>query len=422
MDQSEQVTTASVSPDQPGVILTTEPAGESKPVRRRRTVTVPQELIVAEQRERDSDTPTSLVRIAVEQGLDIDRLEKLLALQREWEAGEARKSFFDALSKFQSEIPPIVRADNVDAGRGGKRRYASLGTINEAIRPWLYANGLSFRFRQQQGPVGITVTCVVSHRDGHSEETTLTAGADSSGAKNAIQSVGSTITYLERYTLTAALGLTTVDDDDDGADSGPALTLEQQRQNALDLARAAAAGQPATEAPRKPAGKEVVADQQAAPPAQVQSQPQPQAVKPITPEQTREMVGLMRDLFKTGAEAQTWLLEHFDTNNPSLLTETEAMGVLSALLKIKHEVSQPAPLPPPPAEQTDGRATPEQRQAIRELTTTLFGDRAVEEQTNWLRSLGYSSVQSCTQLEAAERIAFLDGQMHPKSADADIPF
>ena len=51
------------------------------------------------------------------------------------------------------------------------------------------------------------MTCVLSHRDGHFEETTLTAGRDDSGKKNAIQQVGSTITYLQRYTLKAALGL-----------------------------------------------------------------------------------------------------------------------------------------------------------------------------------------------------------------------
>ena len=49
------------------------------------------------------------------------------------------------------------------------------------------------------------MTCVVSHRLGHSEENTLTAGRDESGNKNNIQAVGSTITYLQRYTLKAAL-------------------------------------------------------------------------------------------------------------------------------------------------------------------------------------------------------------------------
>jgi hypothetical protein len=54
----------------------------------------------------------------------------------------------------------------------------------------------------------------LSHRDGHYEETTLTTGRDDGAGRNAIQQVGSTITYLQRYTLKAALGLAAAADDD----------------------------------------------------------------------------------------------------------------------------------------------------------------------------------------------------------------
>jgi hypothetical protein len=74
----------------------------------------------------------------------------------------------------------------------------------------------------------VTVTCIVSHRDGHFEENTLCAGRDDSGNKNSIQAIGSTLTYLQRMTLKAALGLA-VSNDDDGkkADAADAITLEQ---------------------------------------------------------------------------------------------------------------------------------------------------------------------------------------------------
>lgn len=378
---------------------------------RRRNATIPADLIVAEQSQADESTPTALVRMAVQQGLDIDRLAKLLDLQQRWEAEQARKAFFAALSKFQAELPPICRADKVDAGRAGKRKYASLGTINEAIRPYLYANGLSFRFRQRQGPDGIAVTCIVSHRDGHSEETTLTAGADGSGGKNAIQSVGSTITYLERYTLTAALGLTTVDEDDDGEQTPPAATAHESRPAA------------------------------AQPPASTPSAVGPQ--KPmIQPQQFAEFVSLAQFLWgQSGGDWKTkaseWLLEHAGTNDPRELTETEAMGVLSALNLLKHKMQTPTPPPPavepeqqvapqtPPAA-TDGRVTQSQRDRIRELTNTLYAEQAGELQAGWLRSLGLGSAQSLTSQQAAERITFLEsalsaGQQAP-AADDPIPF
>jgi hypothetical protein len=48
----------------------------------------------------------------------------------------------------------------------------------------------------------------------------MSAGADSTGNKNNIQSIGSTRTYLQRYTLVGALGLSTADEDNDGKTSG----------------------------------------------------------------------------------------------------------------------------------------------------------------------------------------------------------
>lgn len=51
---------------------------------------------------------------------------------------------------------------------------------------------------------------------GHSEETSLTASPDISGTKNAIQAIGSTISYLQRYTILALTGLATGDMDTDG--------------------------------------------------------------------------------------------------------------------------------------------------------------------------------------------------------------
>jgi hypothetical protein len=391
-----------------GTIEPDEPTEEKTKKRRQRNVTIPAGLIV-QQEQPEPETPTTLVRLAVQQNFDIDKLEKLLQLQREWTREEARKAFFAALSNFQSELPPICRSDKVDAGRAGKRRYASLGTINEAIRPYLYANGLSFRFAQRQSPDGIAVTCIVSHRDGHSEETTLTAGADVSGGKNAIQSVGSTITYLERYTLTAALGLTTVEDDDDG-EQGAAETvkqaLEQQRQSALEIARAAT-GQPAAAAAPAPT-------EQPATPRQ-----------PITQGQKTEMLGLMRELFPTGAAACTWLLSTAGVNNPAELTETAAMGVLSALNLLKHQKLTPLPLAPAPLEpEQTGRATQKQRDEIRKLTFQLFGpEKGPREQAAWLQGLGYSSPGSLTWMQAADRLATLRGLLAPLTTpDDEIPF
>jgi hypothetical protein len=60
---------------------------------------------------------------------------------------------------------------------------------------------------------------------GHSERTTLSATADTSGSKNSIQAIGSTVTYLQRYTLLAAVGLA-AGGDDDGQAASPGMANE----------------------------------------------------------------------------------------------------------------------------------------------------------------------------------------------------
>jgi hypothetical protein len=74
------------------------------------------------------------------------------------------------------------------------------------------------------------MTCRVSHVAGHYEETKMIGEPDQSGGKNNIQAKGSTMTYLQRYTLNTLLAIAT-EDDNDGAGgakaSKPAPTAEQ---------------------------------------------------------------------------------------------------------------------------------------------------------------------------------------------------
>ncbi len=153
--------------------------------------------------------PMQLMQVAVESNADLDKLEKLMALQERWDAANAKKAFYAALAEFQRRCPDIKKLK-----KGHNYHYAPLGDIIAQIRDLLADCGLSYRFEQDH-TAGITVTCIVNHKDGHSERTTMTGGADTSGSKNSIQAVGSTVTYLQRYTLTGGLGITTADADID---------------------------------------------------------------------------------------------------------------------------------------------------------------------------------------------------------------
>lgn len=172
-------------------------------------------------------TPIEMLNNAVARGADIVMIEKLMALHERFEAGQSRRAFDAAIADAKAEISPVVRNK---AGHNNKR-YADFSAIALAVDPILSKHGLSYRFRTAQSDK-ISVTCILSHKAGHSEETTLAGPADTSGSKNAIQAIGSTLTYLQRYSLVQALGLAAADDDDGkaagrGVEDDAPITAEQ---------------------------------------------------------------------------------------------------------------------------------------------------------------------------------------------------
>lgn len=156
-------------------------------------------------------TPTQMLAIAVEQGADLDKLEKLMDLQERWEDKQAHKNYIASMSRFRSECPVIERTKS-----GHNIKYAGLAESLEQIKDLLAECGLSHSWSTVQDGSVTSVTCTVTHVDGHSESTSLSAAPDTSGSKNAIQAIGSTVSYLQRYTLFAILGIASADADTDG--------------------------------------------------------------------------------------------------------------------------------------------------------------------------------------------------------------
>lgn len=160
-------------------------------------------------------TPHDLIALGIERGLDVTALEKLMELKQRYDADQARKAFFQAFTNFQSQCPDLRKTKEVSFNQT-RYHYAPLADITRQIAKTLKANELSYRWEIQDDEKTIKVTCLVSHVDGHTEQTTMTANPDTSGAKNAIQARGSAIEYLKRYTLIGALGISTADSDIDG--------------------------------------------------------------------------------------------------------------------------------------------------------------------------------------------------------------
>lgn len=158
-------------------------------------------------------------------GVNVADMKGMLELQREYEKGEALKAFNVALAAFKAEDIKVYKRGKVgyENSDGTKTGYshAKLEDIVEITVPFLSIHGFSHRWRTEQSDKGMTrVTFILTHSLGHSEETTLQAGIDQSGGKNNIQALGSTVSYLERYTFLAGTGIAVKDMDNDakGAD------------------------------------------------------------------------------------------------------------------------------------------------------------------------------------------------------------
>lgn len=177
-----------------------------------------QEKETAIQQVSEPVSPAYLLEKAVNANLDVEKLEKLMFLQKEWQADQARKAFFESLNEFQSKVPEIRKVKTVSFGNNKTEyKYAPLADIVRQIKDTCRECGISYRWEIQDTKDEIKVTCLVTHSAGHTEMTTMTVNPDASGSKNAIQARGSAIEYAKRYTLIGSLGLSTADSDVDGA-------------------------------------------------------------------------------------------------------------------------------------------------------------------------------------------------------------
>lgn len=185
-----------------------------------------QQLIVPETADMAVSMPR-LMEIAI-QADKVDALERLVALDERMSARRAAQAFSDAMARFKATCPPVPRrTENTQfkVTRNGvvaPRRYATLEDIEATVRGPAGACGLSFRWGDAKvDGEKLTLTCIVSHSDGHSEASSVTLPLESRAGCSEAQKYGAVMTYAQRYSLIHAFGLTTCDDDTDAAPAEP---------------------------------------------------------------------------------------------------------------------------------------------------------------------------------------------------------
>lgn len=178
----------------------------------------------------------TLVELAIREKVPVEALERLVALQERVTERNARAAFVEALARFRETCPPVVRSrtnEQFKVTRNGAKvssKYAGLEDIDRVARPAAAECGLVWTWDTRVDAELMHVTCRVTHVMGHSECSTVSMPYESKAGSSPQQKYGSTQTYGMRYSLIAALGITTADEDVDGA--GPqqpreTITAEQ---------------------------------------------------------------------------------------------------------------------------------------------------------------------------------------------------
>lgn len=161
-------------------------------------------------------------RMALNPNIDPEKLERLIAMQKDMAATTSKAAFTSAMVKMRPDLPIIEKKGTSNNGAYGKWE-----DIQGAIDPVLASHGFALSFKTSSAPNSITVIAILRHEAGHEDSTELTLPADNSGSKNNVQAVGSSVSYGKRYTAGALLNLRIGGEDDDGARGGGALTDDQ---------------------------------------------------------------------------------------------------------------------------------------------------------------------------------------------------
>lgn len=201
-----------------------------------------QELVQQDERTEVATSESAAImqvieRAAANPDVDMDKMERLLQMQERVHSRNAEMAFNSALASLQSELPEITEKGEIRHNGKLISTYARWEDVNRSIKPSMREHGFALSFRVDTSE-RVHVEGVLSHQGGHSERTSITLPADTSGSKNPVQAVASSVSYGKRYVAGALLNITSGGEDDDGQAAGTATIDEEQASRLVDLIEA----------------------------------------------------------------------------------------------------------------------------------------------------------------------------------------
>ena len=197
---------------------------------------------ISERHEQQNSTAAVLnmiTKAAINPDVDVEKMERLMAMHDRIVARQAEGEFNDAMAKAQAEMRPVAAdADNPQT----KSKYASFAALDRALRPIYTSHGFSLSFDTGDGaPEGyVRLLCYAGHRMGHTRTYRADMAADGKGAKGGdvmtkIHATGSAFTYGQRYLLKLIFNIAVGDDDDGNAASGGPSVSAEEKAELIDL-------------------------------------------------------------------------------------------------------------------------------------------------------------------------------------------
>lgn len=163
-------------------------------------------------------------RLATNADVDVDKFERLVALQERGLNRHAEEQFNIAMSEAQKEMRPIAAdAENPQT----RSRYASYAKLDRVLRPIYTKHGFALSFDTGDAPAAdcVRMLCYVTHIAGHSRTYKADMPADGKGAKGGdvmtkTHATGSAMAYGMRYLEKMIFNVAVGEDDDDGNAAG----------------------------------------------------------------------------------------------------------------------------------------------------------------------------------------------------------
>lgn len=189
---------------------------------------VKETLAPASSNSLDAVQVQQLIAQAIDKGVPVETMEKLLAMRQQLKGEWARERYHSALSAFQAECP-VIKKTKIVMNKDGKTeryRYAPLDSIITQVKDLIEKHG--FNYRVDAGIEGRTVqaTCIVTHKEGHFEKSSFAVPIDPEAYMNEAQKYAAALTFAKRYAFTDAFGILTGDEDNDAvsiASSSPTV-------------------------------------------------------------------------------------------------------------------------------------------------------------------------------------------------------